>query len=228
MKKILAYIDRVCHWRHWLIRHRLFDLLDKTLLSNTHTYYPIPALIKQEWQANSSYRELVNIYRILKLTEHLDGDIAELGVFRGGTSKLMALTCPHKTVHMFDTFEGIPCKDEKYDGMNIGDCKASLHEVKRYLQDIPNVVFHPGLFPNTASSLQCNFSFVNLDADQYQSTLDALSYFYPRILRGGIIMLHDYTTKCTKGIEQAVLQYKKQQALMCIPIWDSQAIIVKF
>lgn len=82
--------------------------------------------------------------------------------------------------------------NEKYDTMNVGDCKEGIDNVKEYLKDITNVVFHPGLFPETAKSLTCEFCFVNLDADQYQSTLDGLMYFYPRMSKQGIIMLHDY------------------------------------
>lgn len=96
MKKFLAFLDRIVCWRRWLIKHNLFDILDMIVLSNTITYYDLAAQIKDEWRANSSYRELVNIFRILKIIEPLEGDIAELGVFRGGTSKLMALSCPQK------------------------------------------------------------------------------------------------------------------------------------
>lgn len=227
VKEFLGFLDRIFHWRRLLIKRKLFDILDIKLLSNTITHCDLAIKVKEEWRVNSSYRELVNIYRMLKLTEHLDGDIAELGVYRGGTSKLMALTCSHKAVHLFDTFEGIPYKDAKYDQMNIGECKAGIAEVKDYLREMKNVIFHPGLFPKTAMSLNCKFCFVNLDADQYQSTLDALFYFYPRMTRGGIIILHDFSSKVTTGIQQAVVEYQKHQDLICIPIWDTQALIVK-
>ena len=36
------------------------------------------------------------------------GDLAELGVYRGGVSRMLARRFPQLTVHLFDTFTGIP------------------------------------------------------------------------------------------------------------------------
>ena len=227
VKTVLGRLDKLIHWRRFLIRHKLFDILDYTLLANTNTDHRLPSRIKEEWRVNTSYRELVNIHRMLKQTEHLKGDIAELGVYRGGTAKLMALTCPHKALHLFDTFSGIPCKDATLDDMDIGECKAGISEVQWYLKGIDNAVYHPGLFPKTAKGVNCKFSFVNMDADQYASTLDGLAYFYPRMVTGGIIILHDYFSMNARGVAQAVVEYKKQQELACIPLWDTQLAIIK-
>lgn len=36
------------------------------------------------------------------------------------------------------------------------------------------------------------FAFVHLDGDRFQTTLDGLRFFYPRLARGGYVMGHDY------------------------------------
>jgi len=227
IKTILNRLNKFIHWREFLIRHKLFDILDYTLLANTNTEYDLPSKIKEEWHVNTSYRELVNIYRLLNQTKHLKGAMAELGVYQGGTAKLMALACQYKTLHLFDTFNGIPCKDAAFDDMDIGECKAGISEVQRYLEGVDNVIYHQGLFPKTAKGVNCKFSFVNMDADQYASTLDGLAYFYPKMVTGGIILLHDYFSMNARGVARAVVEYKKRQELVYLPLWDTQLAIIK-
>lgn len=67
--------------------------------------------------ANSIYRcietyslidrdRFIALYSHLQSCRYLEGDIAEVGVYRGGTSLGMALIAPEKRIHLFDTFEG--------------------------------------------------------------------------------------------------------------------------
>lgn len=185
---------------------------------------PIADLVYSERRVSSSYLELINLRRMLEVTASLDGDAAELGVFRRATAKLIAMSCPRRTVHLFDTFTGIPCKSN-YDVLLVGHCKADINEVRCYLKDFPNVVFYNGHFPTTAKGLERPFAFVNLDADQYQVTLDGLTYFYPRLVKRGVIVLHDYLRRECPGVKQAVNDFGGN--LICVQMWDSQAVIIK-
>ena len=179
--------------------------------------------IIREGKSLSNLFDMENIRHILDSVKHIDGDMAELGVCRGATAKLIATICPHKTVHLFDTFAGLPCKDESCDTLNLGDCPSDFDEVKKYLAEYSNVVFHVGLFPETAKGLEARFCFVNLDADQYRSMLDGLIYFYPHMVLGGIIVLHEY--QLFAGVRKAVEDYSVK--LICVPVGDSQGVIIK-
>ena len=56
------------------------------------------------------------------------------------------------------------------------------------------------------------FCLVSLDADLYQSTLDGLRYFWPRLSPGGMIFLHDWGSRQYAGVKAAVSAYEKELA----------------
>jgi hypothetical protein len=139
----------------------------------------------------------------------LPGDLAELGVYRGGVGRMMATCCPGRTVHLFDTFTGIPWDgyDESIDGHRPGDFAGSLDSVKEHLRDCSNVVYHPGLFPGTTTGVDARFAVVHLDADLYASTIAGLRWFWPRVNVGGSIILDDWQWDRCRGVTKAVGEF---------------------
>ena len=142
---------------------------------------------------------LVDQPRIDKLIEFLhrtaimDGINAEVGVYKGGTAKIIASSCPNKQLLLFDTFKGMP-KTTNHDLHKEGEFSdTSLSEVKEYLKEFSNISYYPGLFPKTAESLKnVMFSFVHLDCDIYESVKEGLNFFVPKMADSGIIVLDDY------------------------------------
>ena len=61
--------------------------------------------IKAETQMLLSELEAYQIYTAVTKTAKLEGDIAEVGVYKGGSAKLIC-EITNKPVHLFDTFEG--------------------------------------------------------------------------------------------------------------------------
>lgn len=135
------------------------------------------------------------------------GDLAELGVYRGGVSRMLARRFPQRTVHLFDTFTGIPWDgyDADKDRHRPGEFSCSLDDVKVELSGCANAVFHPGLFPLTAAGER--FALVHLDADLYASTLAGLEWFWPRLSVGGCIVLDDWRWPMCPGVEAAVMRF---------------------
>jgi O-methyltransferase len=71
--------------------------------------------------------------------------------------------------------------------------QASLQKTQALLSPYPEVHFHPGLFPRSAEAVaDRRFSFVHLDLDMANGTADALEFFYPRLLAGGVLIGDDY------------------------------------
>ncbi len=137
--------------------------------------------------------EACQIMSAIEATAQLQGDIAELGVAYGASAKLIASHAGPRTVHLFDTFDGLPAPS-KGDSKKFqpGDFRSQLENVQAYLAGL-NCRFYPGLFPGTAGPVSGNqFSFVHLDVDLYESTRAGLEFFYPRMARGGILISHDY------------------------------------
>jgi O-methyltransferase len=136
--------------------------------------------------------EAYQLHAAAAAVSKLPGDAAEVGVFRGASAKVIRLALPDKTLHLFDTFEGLPQSDAAGD-LQVGEYSCGLEEVKKYLGSERNTHFHVGLFPDSAGPAQDRrFAFVHLDMDLFDGTLAALNWFYPRLLPGGIIMTHDY------------------------------------
>jgi O-methyltransferase len=70
------------------------------------------------------------------------------------------------------------------------------------------------------------FAFVHIDSDLYQSVLDGLEFFHPRMSAGGIILIHDYNA--WEGARLAVDYFYCQKSLKPIPMPDKcgSAVVV--
>ncbi|MBN1384112.1 MAG: class I SAM-dependent methyltransferase [Elusimicrobia bacterium] len=148
------------------------------------------------------------IYQYARHAKNLSGDIAEVGVYKGGTARLLAKTLEKtgKTIHLFDTFSGMPQTDPDKDIHKKGDFNdASLENVKKYLYDCNNISFYKGLFPDTAKPAESiTFSMVHIDVDIYKSITDCCNFFYQRMVKGGIMIFDDYGILSCPGAKTGV------------------------
>lgn len=90
-------------------------------------------------------------------------------------------------------------------------------------------IFKAGYFPETASGIEEEFCFVNLDLDLYQPTLEGLRWFEDRMVSGGVILIHDYFADNFRGVRQAVDEYmrdRKRKELHLMPIGDGISIAI--
>ncbi|HJX50298.1 MAG TPA: TylF/MycF/NovP-related O-methyltransferase [Candidatus Nanoarchaeia archaeon] len=189
-------------------------------------------LINQIKKENKLYimeNEAYQIFMAVKATAKIKGDIAEIGSYKGGSAKLISEAKGDKSLHLFDNFEGgLPSPgyfDEKGQ-FSKGDYSASFEKVKDYLKKYNNVYFYKGIFPFTASPIKNKtFSFVHLDLDLYESTKEAIKFFYPRMNKGGIIISHDYIH--AKGVRKAFDDFFRDKPEPIIEMSGSQCLIVK-
>ncbi|TAL49188.1 macrocin-O-methyltransferase [Patescibacteria group bacterium] len=184
--------------------------------------------IKKETEMILKDHEAYQIYRTVRETEKIKGDIAEVGVYKGGSAKLIC-EATKKPVHLFDTFEGLPdlCEIDNPEQFRKGDYSAQFENVKSYLKKYPDVYFYKGLFPSTSELVKNKkFSFVHLDVDLYESTLNCLKFFYPKINRGGVIISHDYLK--SEGVKRAFDKFfkDKPEIIIELPACD-QCLVVK-
>lgn len=140
----------------------------------------------------------------------LPGSIAEVGVFKGKGAFHIAGLFPDKTIHLFDTFTGMPDTIEEIDGDGWDKYrKTSLEGVKNMLKGFDNVQIHPGVFPDTGVVLPTSerFCLVHVDVDLYRSTLDVCTFFYDRMIPGGVMILNDYRVSACQGATKAVNEF---------------------
>ncbi len=122
--------------------------------------------------------------------------MAEAGVFKGGSARLICESKGEAPLHLFDVFETLQDGDRP-GGAEVRSHFGTVHgkqgEVERLLDPYPNVSFHPGLFPASAAGLEKQrFSFAHIDLDLPGAMRSALEYFMPRLVLGGILIGDDY------------------------------------
>jgi O-methyltransferase len=184
--------------------------------------------IKGENEMLLSDLEALQIYVTALKTEKIPGEIAEVGVYKGGSAKLIR-EVTQKPLHLFDTFEGLPELSPNDDPKSFksGDCYATLDGVQSYLKGYVNVHFYKGLFPQTADPIRdIRFSFVHFDVDMYESTKSCLEFFYPRMSPGGAIISHDYPGYI--GVKKAFDEFFADKPEIIIETFGTgQALVIK-
>ena len=158
----------------------------------------------------------------------VEGDLAELGVFRGSTARLIHHYLPERKFYLFDTFAGFAERDVQIEAAQTGRSTKSsefalttLDLARRNVaQQNENVQFFPGYFPESAPAFlkDRTFAFVNLDADLYEPTFAGLNFFYERMVPGGYILVHDYSS--WPGARKAVQEFFKDKPETPVPMPD--------
>jgi O-methyltransferase len=160
------------------------------------------------------------------------GAVAELGVFQGDFAKIINRVFPDRKLYLFDTFEGFSEKDIKIEQkMNIYSkqhdfSNTNIDIVLKRMAYPENCIIKKGYFPETAKDLEETFVFVSLDADLYEPLYSGLKYFYPRLTKGGYIMIHDYNNTEYTGAKEAVKQFCHETGVLYFPLPDNCGSVV--
>lgn len=121
----------------------------------------------------------------------IDGHYLEFGVFTGGTIRFMARRVGSRTIHGFDSFEGLP---EAWAGFNLG---RTTFDRRGRLPRVPgNVKLYAGWFDDTlprwVRETPGPVSFIHIDCDIYSSTRTIFGQLADRIVPGTIILFDEY------------------------------------
>ena len=167
---------------------------------------------------------------------NIEGSTAELGVFQGNFSRLISHYFPDRKLYLFDTFDGFDKRDVEGDkGKNIVSdtdrdfSGTSTELVLSRMEHRENCIVCKGWFPETAEGIEDSFCFVSLDADLYEPLTAGLEFFYPRLVHGGVIMIHDFNNGDYPGARQAVKEFcdKSNLGYVCLSDHCGSAVIVK-
>jgi len=171
------------------------------------------------------------------IKNNIEGDFVECGVWRGGSTMvilqaLQKFNITNRKVWLFDTFEGMsaPTEDDK-DFSNLSAsiqlqqskknndsiiwAYATLDDVKQNIAltkyPLENVHFIKGKVEDTLPNNQyfTSCALLRLDTDWYESTKIELEYFYPLLIKNGVLLIDDYGH--WQGCKKAVDEYFEQQ-----------------
>lgn len=135
-----------------------------------------------------------------------EGDLAEIGVYRGATSLLMHLMYPDRNIHCYDTFEGIKGAQPGVDFHYNGEFACSLQDVQAAMGESDKVFYHVGEFPGSFNEHEVKFAYVHTDTDTYLGTKASIDVMYPRLVENGKLMIDDYHWAYCPGVQKAVLE----------------------
>jgi hypothetical protein len=168
----------------------------------------------------------------------IPGDIAECGVWNGGSMLLAALALMRfgdtsRRIYLYDTFSGMPKPDGELDkdwnGMSaletwqnfeaagkrwgFGGTVEMVRQVmltSGYPED--KLVFVPGMVEDTLPATKADrLSLLRLDTDLHHSTYHELVHLYPTLSSGGILIIDDYGY--FEGAKKATDQYMAENQL---------------
>ena len=149
-------------------------------------------------------------YELLKLSSKIPGHIIEFGVFKGVSlirfATFLKLIKSNKKIIAFDAFGKHPTtkvlSDHKRRNKLLSHGEEGISE-----KQLMKILKHKGLEKNIQlikgditktgpmylkQHPQLKISLLNLDVDFYEPSISILKNFYPKLPKGGILMLDDY------------------------------------
>lgn len=196
--------------------------------------------------SNSSLISLIDAVEYT-VNNNIQGSIVECGVWKGGSmmavaKTLLSMNANDRDLYLFDTFTGMtrPSKvdvgvgtDEKavdiFNKEKTGEdtsnwIRASINEVKKNFINLgynqKKIHFVEGKVEETIPKNSPNkISLLRLDTDWYESTKHELIHLFPKLSKGGIIIIDDYDDweGCRKAVDEYIINEKIPLLLVKIP-----------
>jgi Macrocin-O-methyltransferase (TylF) len=220
-----------------LMKRCLTNLIyqDRSSLLGKDLAFDLRNLVEaRDWPANA--HTMIGIHRLDNLhfcvedvlARKVPGDLMETGVWRGGAAILMRAILKvngvtDRRVWCADSFEGLPPPDPAKYPMDANltfnefkELAVSLEEVqtnfRRYNLLDEQVRFLKGWFRDTLPRAPVErLAVLRLDGDLYESTMDALTALYPKVSRGGYVIVDDYND--IPACRQAVQDYWQRNGI---------------
>ena len=157
--------------------------------------------------------KIIAQYELYKMSNDRPGAIVECGVFKGGYLARFAmfrdlLNNPYsKKIIAFDVFGKFPKtqfqQDKEFRNKFISEAgqdsisKKQMMKVLKHKGIDKSIELIKGDITKTVpaylrSHPSLRLSLLNIDTDIYEPAVTILEYFYPRVVKGGVIILDDY------------------------------------
>jgi len=205
------------------------DLLGEDLLKKLlpkHRTLPTPAQLADsalpERDLGNDYVRLATLELLCRRLADVPGAAAELGVYRGFFARCINQLFPERKLYLFDSFEGFGEEAQASESFQAAHRNTAIEKVLAIMPYPEKVIVKPGFFPDSLNGLEEQFCLVSLDVDFYQTTLDGLRYFWPRLEKGGYLLLHDWGSPKLPGVRQALAAYERElgQRILSVPLCD--------
>ena len=149
-------------------------------------------------------KKLRNIETLVKrlIKNNIPGVFWECGVYNGGSADLIFSLLPFSSkLYLFDSFEGLPKPHENDNYHKEGDFSDVNYDlIKKQFGHVNNVQIVKGWIPESFSQVPNEaIAFCHIDLDLYEGYKSTLELVWPRLSKGGVIVLDDYDWHKTKS-----------------------------
>lgn len=217
-----------CKVRQWIVK----ELRKRNIvLVRANPYDPTVCELGKRWPCfGYSMIGMIRMNNIQKCVQtalecDIPGDLVETGVWRGGSVIFMKAILNQysdftRKVWVADSFEGLPApthsvdvKQKGFDFSKADYLAVSLETVRDNFSRLglldERVMFLKGWFSETLPKAPIEkIAVLRLDGDMYESTMDAMQALYPKVSRGGFVIVDDYCS--WPGCRIAVDEYRQK------------------
>jgi len=208
---------------------RVDKYIKSSIANKDFTEFEIDVIDKVSSFTMTSPERIVALIRATEYIENnnIKGAFVECGVWKGGSimtviHTLNSMNKSEKDIYLYDTYEGMtePTDvDFSYKGNSAkkiykdkqGDwCYSSLDEVKANISSIAypseKIFYIKGRVEETIPNNKVpeKIALLRLDTDWYESTLHEMKHLFPKLIKGGIIIIDDYGHwgGCKKAVDE--------------------------
>lgn len=169
--------------------------------------------------------------------KNLDGDFVDCGVNTGfcplAVIKYVDFNTLNKKYFLFDTFCGMDAKYssdyemERHEIMGYGKNNDLYNQVKERFINY-NVEIIKGAIPETLSIPKITkISYLSIDMNAVIPEIEALNFFWNKIVKGGVIILDDYGYPGCEEQKEAHDKFAKSMGVEILSLPTCQGIIIK-
>ena len=179
---------------------------------------------------------LYELWQLCEQLKHVEGDVLEVGVWRGGSAVLIANRFAslniQLAVYAADTFKGVVKVTEADPSYKGGEHHETSVDIVQFLAHEINhkpIEILAGIFPDDTGDVIANnrFRLVHIDVDIYQSGKDVLEWVWPRLNIGGVVVFDDYGFSTCQGITKLVNQNKDNLDRLVLHNLNGHAVMIK-
>jgi O-methyltransferase len=218
-----------------LRRHYQLSGMGKKIdISTLPDFSQVARHVMDEGRAGMNFDRLYTLWQAV-LSAPLDLPMAEVGSYKGGSSKFIAETLRRAgrspRFYVCDTFSGHARLDPAIDGVESDDGfrDTSADSVRAYLADYPNIDLVVGDIVETSARLkEPAYAFVHIDVDVYPPTAFCLDYFSQRLAPGALMVVDDYGVVTCPGAQKAVDDFVREHpAFTRVHLLTAQALLFR-
>jgi hypothetical protein len=145
--------------------------------------------------SNIEWRAHVGLWAA-EVASHLAGDFVECGVNRGGLSRAIVDYLDWNSLgrrfYLLDTFEGF---DPRWPAATTKNWEygETLSAVQATFADFERIKIVKGAVPDTLAEVDSDaIAFLHLDMNTAEPERLSVAYFWPRMVKGGLLLIDDY------------------------------------